>query len=85
MQLAEFYLNERGQKPSIFEREYNSLPANRTVLWRQGRPINLRWPQERQFLVHPPTSDTSYAQDNLPVREQSVAVGHAVLTDCRRS
>ena len=76
--LAEFYLNERGQKPSIFEREYNSLPAGRTVLWRQGQPMKLRALQEHLYLVHPPAFDTSYAQDNLPVREQSVAVGHAV-------
>src|SRR5207253_4277805 len=42
LKLAEFYLNERGKKPSVFEAEYNHLPANRTVLWRQGVPINLR-------------------------------------------
>ena len=78
MRLAEFYLNGRGKKPSLFEREYDSQPADRVVLWRQGQPIKLRALQERLYLVHPPTFDTSYAQDNLPVREQSVAVGHAV-------
>lgn len=78
LELAESYLNDRGEKPSLFEVEYNKLPANRTVLWRAGRPINLRAPQDRLFLLHPPTFDTSYSQDNLPVREQSVAVGHAV-------
>ena len=78
LKLAEFYLNERGQKPSIFEREYNSLPADRTVLWREGQPINLRAPQDRLYRAHPPAFDTSYCQDNLPVRQQSVAVGHAV-------
>jgi uncharacterized protein len=78
LKLAEFYLNERGQKPSIFEREYNNLPADRTVLWRQGQPINLRWPQDRQYRAHPPAFDTSYCQDHLPVRQQTVAVGHAV-------
>jgi DUF1680 family protein len=78
LKLAEFYLNERGQKPSIFEREYNKLPADRTVLWREGQPINLRWPQDRQYRAHPPAFDTSYCQDNLPVRQQTVAVGHAV-------
>jgi DUF1680 family protein len=78
LRLAEFYLNERGQKPSIFEREYNDLPANRDVLWREGRTIKLRYPQDHLYLAHPPVFDTSYAQDNLPVREQSVAVGHAV-------
>lgn len=78
LKLAEFYLNERGRKPSIFEREYNSLPADRTVLWRESQPINLRSPQDRLYRAHPPAFDTSYCQDNLPVREQSVAVGHAV-------
>ena len=78
LRLAEFYLNERGQKPSVFEREYASLPANRMVLWRQDRPINLRALHEHFFLSHPPTFDTSYSQDNLPVRDQSTAVGHAV-------
>ncbi|HEY6290023.1 MAG TPA: beta-L-arabinofuranosidase domain-containing protein [Terriglobia bacterium] len=78
LSLAEFYLNERGQTPSIFEREYNNLPADRTVLWRQGQPINLRAPQQRLYLAHPPKFETSYCQDNLPVRQQSVAVGHAV-------
>ena len=78
LKLAEFYLNERGQKPSIFEREYYDLPADRTVLWRQGQPINLRAPQDRLYRAHPPAFDTSYCQDHLPVRQQSVAVGHAV-------
>lgn len=76
--LAEFYLNERGQKPSIFEREYNRLPADRTVLWRTGQPINLRHPQQQLYLGRGGVFDTSYCQDNMPVREQSVAVGHAV-------
>src|SRR6266700_1433720 len=78
LRLAEFYLNERGQKPSIFEREYNSLPADRVVLWRQGRPTKRRSPQDHLYLAHPPNFDTSYCQDHLPVREQSVAMGHAV-------
>lgn len=78
LKLAELYLDHRGQKPSLFEREYQRLPADRTVLWRQGHPVNLRWLQDRMFLAHPPVFDTSYCQDNLPVRQQSVAVGHAV-------
>ncbi len=78
LRLAEFYLNERGQKPSLFEREYESLPRDRTVFWREGRPVNLRALHEHFFLARPPAFDTSYCQDNLPVREQSSAVGHAV-------
>lgn len=87
LKLAEFYLNERGKKPSVFEREYDKLPADRMVLWRQGQPINLRALQDylffkpqanHPFLTRSTVFDTSYSQDNLPVREQSVAVGHAV-------
>jgi len=87
LELAESYLNDRGKKPSLFEVEYDKLPADRTVLWREGVPINLRALQEHFyirpladhfFLTHPTAFDTGYAQDNLPVREQSVAVGHAV-------
>lgn len=78
LELAESYLNDRGQKPSLFEIEYNKLPADRTVLWFPGQPKNLRWLQDLLYRAHPPEFNTSYAQDNLPVREQSVAVGHAV-------
>jgi len=65
----------------------NDLPANRTVLWREGVPINLRALHEHFFirpradhffLTRPTVFDTRYAQDHLPVREQSAAVGHAV-------
>jgi DUF1680 family protein len=77
LNLAEFYLNNRGRKPSLFEIEYNKLPADRAVLWFQGQPKNLRWLQD--LLYHAQTGfDTTYCQDNLPVRQQSVAVGHAV-------
>jgi len=76
--LAESYLNNRGRKPSLFEIEYNKLPADRTVLWFQNEPKNLRWLQDLLYRAHPPVFNTSYAQDNLPVREQNVAVGHAV-------
>ncbi|MGH9401430.1 MAG: glycoside hydrolase family 127 protein [Terriglobia bacterium] len=76
--LAEHYLNQRGQKPSVFEREYNRLPAHRMVQWREGKFINLRSLQDHYYFAHPPAFDTSYCQDNLAVREQAVAVGHAV-------
>lgn len=75
--LAESYLNNRGRKPSLFEIEYNKLPADRTVMWFQGQPKNLRWLQD--LLYHARTSfDTTYCQDQMPVRQQSVAAGHAV-------
>lgn len=75
--LAESYLNNRGRSPSLFEIEYKTLPADRTVMWFQGQPKNLRWLQD--LLYHARTSfDTTYCQDQMPVRQQSVAVGHAV-------
>jgi len=78
LKLAQYFLNGRGQKTSVFEREYNRLPADRMVNWLGGQTINVRFLDEHFFLAHPPAFDTSYSQDNLPVREQSVAVGHAV-------
>jgi DUF1680 family protein len=78
LKLAEYFLNGRGQKPSVFEREYNRLPADRMVNWLGDQTISVRFLDDHFFRAHPPTFDTSYSQDNLPVREQSVAVGHAV-------
>jgi DUF1680 family protein len=77
LSLAESYLDNRGRSPSLFEIEYNKLPSDRTVMWFQGQPKNLRWLQD--LLYHARTSfDTAYCQDQIPVRQQSVAVGHAV-------
>ncbi len=78
LQLAQYFLNGRGQKPSVFEREYNRLPTDRSVNWLGGQKISVRYLYDHFFLAHPPRFDTSYSQDNLPVRQQSVAVGHAV-------
>jgi len=78
LKLGEYFLNGRGQKPSVFEREYNRLPADRMVNWLGGQTISVRFLDDHFFRAHPPAFDTSYSQDNLPVREQSVAVGHAV-------
>jgi DUF1680 family protein len=77
LKLAEYFLNGRGQKPSVFEREYNRLLTDRMVNWLGGQ-ISVRFLDDHFFRAHPPAFDTSYSQDNLPVREQSVAVGHAV-------
>jgi uncharacterized protein len=78
LRLAEYFLNGRGQKPSVFEREYNRLPADRMVNWLGGQTMTVRFLDDHFFRAHPPAFDTSYSQDNLPVREQSAAVGHAV-------
>lgn len=77
--LAQFFIDQRGQKPSFFEREYQQLPANDTVLmtW-TGREVSVRGLADRQYRRTSTQFDTRYCQDHLPVREQSEAVGHAV-------
>jgi len=66
LDLALFFLNERGQKPSVFQREMEHLTPE------QAR-------NHRAFFVKPDGSfNTEYNQDHLPVREQTVPVGHAV-------
>ncbi len=77
LRLAQFFVDQRGQKPSVFEREYRRLPANETVEL-LGRQMLVRGFHERFFLAKPPAFDTGYCQDHLPVRQQSDAVGHAV-------
>ena len=58
-------MDQRGQKPSVFERELEHLSP-------EDAHIN------RHFFVKPGGFDTSYCQDHLPVKEQSEVVGHAV-------
>lgn len=58
LHLAEYFLNERGRKPSFFVEEWE----------RRGRTRH--WNNIGVDLV--------YNQAHLPVREQKVAVGHAV-------
>ncbi len=65
LELSKFFLDQRGQKPSVFERELEHLSP-------EDAHIN------RHFFVKPDGFDTSYCQDHLPVREQSEVVGHAV-------
>ena len=64
--LALFFLDQRGQKPSVFQREMEHLTAEQAAT-------------HRAFFVKPDGSfNTEYNQDHLPVREQTVPVGHAV-------
>jgi uncharacterized protein len=77
LQLAAFFLNQRGQKPSYFEKEYARLDPLFTFEFK-GERINFRTLNERRFLGDPKKFDTSYCQDHLPVRQQSEVVGHAV-------
>jgi len=66
LMLSKFFLDQRGQKPSVFEREMAHLSEEDATLHR------------RFFVRRDGTFDTSYNQDHLPVRQQSEVVGHAV-------
>jgi uncharacterized protein len=77
LKLAEFFLDQRGQKPSYFEREYYRLDPSFSFEFK-GERISYRTLNERRFLRDPRNFDTSYCQDHLPVRQQSEVVGHAV-------
>lgn len=77
LRLTEFLLNERGKKPSVFQKEYERLSPTKTMDF-LGRIIPVRGLHDRFYRRDPEKFDTSYAQDHLPVREQSEAVGHAV-------
>ncbi len=76
LRLAQYFIDSRGQKPSIFERQYEQLPERKVELL--GHPMSIKDFYRRFFLVNPARFDTSYSQDQLPVRQQRVAVGHAV-------
>jgi uncharacterized protein len=77
LDLAKAMVDRRGQKPSIFERQFRQLDPNQTVDF-LGKPLRVGEWYERFYLKDPRTFDTRYAQDHLPVREQKEAVGHAV-------
>jgi len=76
LRLAQYFIDSRGQKPSIFEGQYEQLPERKVELL--GHPMSIKDFYRRFFLVNPSKFDTSYSQDQLPAREQRVAVGHAV-------
>ena len=77
LKLAQYFLDQRGRKPSIFELEYRKLDANRTTEF-LGRTITFHTLQDEMFRRDPNRFDTQYSQDHLPVRQQDKVVGHAV-------
>jgi DUF1680 family protein len=77
LRLAEFMVNGRGEKPSVFERQYRELPHGRMLEF-LGRPMEIDEWYKRFYLQDPDKFETRYAQDHLPVRQQTEAVGHAV-------
>jgi len=65
LELARFFLDQRGHRPSVFLEEMERLDPEDTRL-------------NRHFFGEGQAFHTEYCQDHLPVREQSQAVGHAV-------
>lgn len=66
LSLAQFFVDQRGRRPSVFAQEIDSPNTGGRV------EIN-----KTLFLVNR-AYDGRYAQDHLPVREQTEVVGHAV-------
>ena len=65
LELALFFLNQRGQQPSVFREELERLDPEDARL-------------NRHFFGEGEAFHTEYCQDHLPVREQGQALGHAV-------
>lgn len=77
LRLGQFFIDQRGQKPSFFEREYTALDPVRTTGF-LGRQITFRTLYDEFFRKEPNRFDTQYSQDHLPARQQDKVVGHAV-------
>ena len=77
LKLAEFIVNGRGQKPSVFEKQFAELPHGRMLDF-LGRPMDIDAWYKLLLNERSGKLDTRYSQDHLPVREQTEAVGHAV-------
>jgi DUF1680 family protein len=77
LRLAQFFIDQRGQKPSYFELEYQRQDPNRRLEF-LGRTIGLRTLYDEHYRRDPSRFNTEYAQDHLPVRQQDKVVGHAV-------
>ena len=77
LKLAQFFLDERGQKPSLFEKEYERLDPNPRFEF-LGRMIGYRTLYDELFHRSTGKINTEYSQDHLPVRQQDKVVGHAV-------
>lgn len=62
LNLCQFFLEERGKNPHYFVQEWETTREKRSHYTKSVSP----------------TPDLSYNQSHLPIREQEVAVGHAV-------
>ena len=65
LKLSQFFLDQRGQKPSVFKKEMEKLTPEQAG-------------GHRRFFGEGDDFHSEYCQDHLPVREQSAVVGHAV-------
>ncbi len=77
LRLAEFFIDQRGQKPSYFALEYERQDPNRRLEF-LGRMIGLRTLYDEHFRRDPSRFNTEYSQDHAPIRQQDKVVGHAV-------
>lgn len=66
LRLAQFFIDQRGRRPSVFEREIDHPDTG-------GNTDN-----NRTYFLENGIYSGAYAQDHLPVREQTEVVGHAV-------
>ncbi|MBT5875181.1 MAG: glycoside hydrolase family 127 protein [Candidatus Latescibacteria bacterium] len=66
LKLAQYFIDQRGQEPSVFELEIENAGTGGRVEANRSH-----------FLVNG-SYDGRYTQDHLPIREQSEVVGHAV-------
>lgn len=65
LKLSEFFLDQRGQKPSFFQKELEKMRSEQAG-------------GNRHFFGEGDKFHSEYCQDHLPVREQSEVMGHAV-------
>jgi len=65
LKLSQFFLDQRGQKPSVFKREVENLNPEQAG-------------GHRHFFGDGDNFHSEYCQDHLPVREQDEVEGHAV-------
>lgn len=63
LQLACYFIDERGQRPNFFEEEWER--RGKTSIYRAGQTPS-------------PSLSSIYNQSHLPVREQDTAIGHSV-------
>lgn len=72
LELAKFFIDERGQSPHFFEAEWEA--RGKTSYWNGWKPCDS--PNSLKSFIS--CTGAEYNQTHKPVREQDEAVGHAV-------